>query len=718
VRYKSISFYLFILVLFLLTLFYVEGRGKQLERDRSGIETESAKNQDLAKPVDSGNDNKEKTPSNGTHKHSKGFGNFHTTLIQIIIIITLAGIFGYLFRIIGQPSVIGEIFGGILLGPSFLGWISPDLFQVIFPPESFSTLELLSQLGLCLFMFIIGMEMDLSLVRRSALSAIIISHSSILVPFMLGLVSAIWIFPNHSSSEISFLSFSLFMGIAMSITAFPVLARILQERGLTKTHLGSLALTAAAINDVTAWSFLTVIVAIVNSTNYEKSFLTFLYSAIFIFLMLYVVRPLLKRASRVYVSRENLTKSATSVIFLLILMSSLFTETIGIHALFGAFLAGTIMPAESNLRKLFIEKIEDFSMVVLLPLFFAFTGLRTNIELLSGDMTYIFILLLGFAITGKIGGSAIAGLITGENLKNSLSIGILMNTRGLIELIVLNIGYDLGILSDEIFTVLVAVALITTVMTGPLLNGIQYFFPEKDRRASVLHKMKNILISFADPIMSVKLLKVIYGISASTNRSLELTALHITPYFSMDKKETAAFRQKNFEYIEDESRRLGMELHTLHRVTDQVTGEIIRQTIQLGTDLLLVGAARSFFSNKLLGGKVKKILEYSACSTGILIDSGFTEANDILVLSTVEDAQRLILFMESMNPEWKPKKNSLALVSGDPIKSKFSVIPESSLTYDFLGNYDLVICSDETWRQFEVQLTKSHTSSFLILNLK
>ncbi|MDH4262229.1 MAG: cation:proton antiporter [Spirochaetia bacterium] len=722
------------------TILFVEFQGKELESDKiifkSKVSThilnsEKIKNKikDVVESPNSGElkNSSHEAPEKMQKKLISSDHGFHTTLIQIIIILTLAGIFGYLFRLIGQPSVIGEILGGILLGPSFLGWISPSLFEVLFPVSSFPTLELLSQLGLCLFMFIIGMEIDLTLFRRSAQSALVISHSAILIPFMLGVLSAIWIYPSHSPEGISFLSFSLFIGIAMSITAFPVLARIVQERGLTKTHLGTMAITSAAINDITAWPVLTLIVAIANSSSLEHALYTFLYSIVFILSMIYVVKPLLKRAGRVYVSKENLTKGATTIIFLIILISSLTTESIGIHALFGSFLVGAIMPKESNLKKLFVEKIEDFSMVLLLPLFFAYTGLRTNIGLLSGDLISIFFLILGLAIAGKIGGSAIAALITGETLKNSISIGVLMNTRGLMELIVLNIGYDLGILSEDIFTIMVAVALLTTVLTGPLLSVIQRLFKEHDGHVRIQHKMKNILLSFADPLMGVKLLNMIYAITPKVNKDTSFTALHITPYFSINKNETTTFRNRSFENINKASQKLNVELKNLHRVTDHVTAEIIKQTIYLNSDLLLLGAARSFFSNNLLGGKIKKILDYSTCNTGVLIDSGFNEVKDILILTEESEIERFSAFMVTLNHEWRKQKNMLTLFIGNLEKTgigkeknqnKFDTIDESSLNLDFFGNYDLVICTLETWRRFENIFSNSRSTSFLVLQIK
>lgn len=706
-------------------MYYAQVQGKHLEKVKNAQVMETPESPLLENQGSAVNPAGQTTePSiKALHETAPKAHRFGTTLIQIILIIVLAVGFGYLFRLAGQPSVIGEILGGILLGPSFFGLVAPDLFATIFPPSSFSTLELLSQFGLCLFMFIIGMEVDISLFRRSAPTAFLVSHSAIIWPFALGILGSLVLYSHYTPAGVAFLPFALFIGISLAITAFPVLARILQERGLTKTHLGTLAITSAAINDLTAWPLLTLVVAFVNNSNPLNAVFTLLYFAAFIAVLLYVIKPLLKRAGRVYVSRENLTKNVTSMIFLLILTASLATEFIGIHALFGAFLMGAIMPGESNLKKLFVEKIEDFTMVILLPLFFAYTGLRTNIGLLNGDMISIFFLVLGLAMAGKIGGSMVAALIGGETWKNSLSLGVLMNTRGLMELIVLNIGFDLGILQGDIFTILVAVALITTVLTGPLLNLIQRLFPEKGRSTASGGKLQNVLLSFANPLMGVKLLRVLYAISPKGQKR-NLTGLHISPPFSIDQKETVTLRHQSFDEIEKEAQKIGVQLDTLHRVTDAVTGEIIKQTIRLHTDLLLLGAARSFFSNKALGGKIKKILEYSACPTGVLIDSGFTEADDVLILGEPEQAKRLTDFLTDEENKWSPQKDSnysLALITGSPGDNAGAnniYIGESELGPDFFGNYDLVICTLETWRTYENRLNKSHTTSFLILQIK
>ena len=269
----------------------------------------------------------------------------------------------------------------------------------------------------------------------------------------------------------------------MSITAFPVLARIIQERGLSQTPLGALAITCAAADDVTAWCILAVVIAIIQAGAMTTALLIILLSIGYVLAMLYLVRPLLQQVGSIYGTQEHLSKTFIAFIFVVLFLSALFTEAIGIHALFGAFLAGVIMPAQISFRKLLATKIEDISLVVLLPLFFAFTGLKTQIGLLNeGNLWIVCGLIILVAVVGKFGSSLVAAKFTGQSWSDSFAIGALMNTRGLMELIVLNIGYDLGILSPTVFTMMVLMALITTFMTCPALSFIDYF---SKRRASL-----------------------------------------------------------------------------------------------------------------------------------------------------------------------------------------------------------------------------------------
>ncbi len=414
-------------------------------------------------------------------------------LLQIIVILAISRMFGVMVTWIGQPSVVGEIFAGIFLGPSIVGYFFPEFSITLFPQTSLKTLQFLSQIGLAFFMFIVGMELDLEKLKNKAKNAVIISHASIIVPFFLGVLLATGMYEEFAPAHVSFLAFALFMGIAMSITAFPVLARIIQERGLTKTPLGAMAITCAAADDVTAWCILAVVIAIVKAGGILSALFTIGLAVIFVLFMLRVVGPWIKRISTTVVEKEKISKSVVAIAFFILLMSAYVAELIGIHALFGAFLAGVIMPHNIKFKNLLAGKIEDVSLLLLLPIFFAFTGLRTHIEMLNqGHLWGTCMMIIAVAVAGKFGGSALSAKLVGQSWKDSLSIGALMNTRGLMELIVLNIGLDLKILSPAIFSMMVLMALATTFMTGPSLSLINFVSKKlgelKAKRSSTVEK--------------------------------------------------------------------------------------------------------------------------------------------------------------------------------------------------------------------------------------
>lgn len=392
--------------------------------------------------------------------------------VQMLVIIGAAQLMGRIFSRFGQPSVVGEMAAGILLGPSLFGWVSPEMFLFVFPADSLGTLKLLSQIGICLFMFAVGMELNVQQLRTKAQTAILVSHASIVIPYLLGVVLAYFLFTHLAAPGTTFTAFALFIGISMSITAFPVLARILQERGLTKTPLGATAITCAAVDDVTAWSILAFVVAIARATSIGGAALNLVLVLVFIAVMIWGVRRLLPAVlGPERLAREAPSQGTLALVSCVVVAAALCTEAVGIHALFGAFLAGAIMPDTQGFRHKLSTRIENFSSVLLLPLFFAFTGLRTQIGLLNDlEGLLLCLLIIAVATVGKLGGSAITARFTGMGWAESLQLGALMNTRGLMELIALNIGYDLGILSPRIFTMLVIMALATTMLTGPLLT--------------------------------------------------------------------------------------------------------------------------------------------------------------------------------------------------------------------------------------------------------
>jgi Kef-type K+ transport system membrane component KefB len=392
--------------------------------------------------------------------------------VQLLVIITASRVVGKIFTRLGQPGVVGEMAAGILLGPSLFGLLAPEAFAFVFPASSLAVLRLLSQIGVCLFMFAVGMELDVRHVRSKAQVAVVVSHASIVFPYLLGVLLAYFLFSHLAGPGATFTAFALFMGISMSITAFPVLARILQERGMSKTFVGSTAITCAAVDDVTAWSILAFVVAIARATSLAGSVLNLLLVLLFIVIMSFGVRRGLPRwLGNKRLAREEPSKGTLATIMCVVVAAALSTEVIGIHALFGAFLAGTIMPETHGFRRKVNVRVENFSSVLLLPLFFAVTGLRTQIGLLDDLQGWLLcLLIIAVATLGKLGGSAVAARFTDLSWSESLQIGALMNTRGLMELVALNIGYDLGILSPRIFTMLVIMALATTMLTGPLLT--------------------------------------------------------------------------------------------------------------------------------------------------------------------------------------------------------------------------------------------------------
>jgi len=396
-------------------------------------------------------------------------------LLELVVIVLVARLLGAAFERWGQPAVVGEIVGGIVLGPSVLGAAAPQAFAFLFRPTALAMLELFAQIGVVLFLFVVGLDLDLSLLRGKATAAIAVSHASILVPYFLGVVLSLFLYPELAPPGVSFSAFALFLGIAMSITAFPVLARILSDRGMTRTPLGSTAITCAAVDDVTAWSLLALVVGVAVSKGWTSAAWTIGLALAFTAAMLGVVRPLLARAVRGRAEAAKAPgKTAMAATLVLLLGSALATEAIGIHALFGAFLAGLVMPRAAKLRRSLTERLEEVSGVFLLPVFFAFTGLRTQIGLLNDLSSWLLCaVIILVATAGKLGAGMLAARWTGMDWIDAFSLGALMNTRGLMELIALNVGYDLKILSPRIYTMMVLMALITTFATGPLLSAAE-----------------------------------------------------------------------------------------------------------------------------------------------------------------------------------------------------------------------------------------------------
>jgi len=391
---------------------------------------------------------------------------FHVLLALAAVIVT-ARLLNVLFGRFRQPPVIGEMLAGILLGPSLLGWIAPTVSTWLLPTSVAPFLGIVANLGVILYMFLVGLELNTELLSDRAHTTVAISHASIVTPFLLGAVLALGLYSRLAEGHVGFTTFALFLGVAMSITAFPVLARILSDRQMSKSTLGVVALSCAATDDVTAWCLLAMVVGVAKGEIGEA--LEVIAGALaYIGFIFVAVRPVTNWIVRRH--DDHLTPGVTALAFVAVLLSALTTEWIGIHAIFGAFLLGVVIPHDSALARDLTHKLEDPVTILLLPAFFAFTGMRTEIGLVSGLTSWLICgLVILVATVGKFGGTLFAARLTGMGWRDGTALGILTNTRGLMELVVLNIGLDLGVISPTLFAMMVLMAIVTTIATTPLV---------------------------------------------------------------------------------------------------------------------------------------------------------------------------------------------------------------------------------------------------------
>jgi len=671
-------------------------------------------------------------------------------LAQIVTIIFVARFFGWVCKKIGQPTVIGEIIAGIVLGPSLIGMYFPEFSNALFPTQSLGNLQFLSQIGLILFMFVIGMELDLKVLKNKAHEAVVISHASIVIPFSLGMGLAYFIYQSFAPQGVQFLSFGLFLGIAMSITAFPVLARIVQERGLHKTRLGTIVITCAAADDITAWCLLAAVIAIVKAGSFVSALYIIGLAVAYVLLMIKVVRPFLKRVGDLHSTRENLSKPIVAIFFLTLIISSYATEVIGIHALFGAFMAGAIMPENTRFRSIFIEKVEDVALVLLLPLFFVFTGLRTEIGLLNDPYLWkVTGLIILVAVVGKFVGSALAAKFVGQNWKDSLTIGALMNTRGLMELVVLNIGYDLGVLTPEIFAMMVIMALVTTFMTGPSLDLINWIFKSKSVEVSEeireMSKYK-VLVSFGNPERGKSLLRLANALTKKMNDNALITAMHLTSSNEIHHYNAEEYEAESFAPIVDESKNLNQKITTLYKASNDIDADIAEVANKGNYDLLLIGVGQSIYEGSLLGkilgfttkiinpeklinqvtgkeslfenspfdDRTRMVLDKSEISVGVLIDKDLEQIDRIFIPIFSEKDIYLILFAQKLirnsgsqitvldavghiknNSEIKELIRTIEQFAPNHI----NLVNERIIEKEFLRQNDLMIVSESSWKK-------------------
>jgi Kef-type K+ transport system membrane component KefB len=639
--------YLFILIFiaFIISIVLIIDNGKDLEKNRAQklIKIEIAKSTSSSEAVISNKDT-DKTPFSIKKLFSKNIKSpISILIIQILILIALSRILGIVFAKLGQPIVIGEIIAGILLGPSLLGTISPEAYQFLFPASSLGYLQILSQIGLILFMFVVGMELDINVLRNKLDSAFVISYSGIVFPYFLGVSLSYFLFETFAPAHTSYMAFALFIGIALSITAFPVLARIIHERGLSKTAVGRMAITCAATDDVSAWIILAIIIAIIQAGTAFHAILIVALVALYISTMLFVIQPLFKRIGNTYFTAENISRTLIAVVMLHLFFSAFLAEMLGIHTLFGAFIAGIVIPSNQKFKRILTDKIEDISITLFLPLFFAFTGLRTQIGLLNtGSLWIVCAIVILFAILGKLGGISIASRILGFSWKDSFTMGVLMNTRGLMELIALNIGYDLGILSPEIFTIMVIMALVTTFMTGPLLTLINFFNRKKILASAITGAGKlRILISFGPAKMGATLLNLTkYFINNKLD--YQITAMHLTPKTEVSSTEASNFEKISFAPINSLAKKLDVHVENLYKTSNDVAKEIIKISKDEKASILFIGAAKSVFSSNILGGKVRTVVDKTKCNTGVFIDKSFNSLNNILIIADKKNVSQML----------------------------------------------------------------------------
>jgi Kef-type K+ transport system membrane component KefB/nucleotide-binding universal stress UspA family protein len=543
---------------------------------------------------------------------------------------------------IGQPRVVGEMMAGIMLGPSLLGWGLPGVFEFLFPQGSVGLLNSLAQIGVILFLFLIGLELDPKLLRRRGQAALVISHMSIIMALLSGATLTLFLYPLvfNDSPNMRFTAVALFIGAAMSVTAFPVLARILSERQMLRSNVGATAITCAAIDDVTAWCMLAFVLAVARAEGLASGVTTAIVVAAYVLIMIFIVRPSLRRLEVIHEKSPAHANGVFAIVLLLVLISSSLTELFGIHALFGAFLLGAIMPKETGFVHAVTRKLEDFIIIFLLPIFFAYAGLRTRIGLLDNPylwgLTAVVILTACFA---KFGGSFIAGRVVGLPLRESAAVGILMNTRGLMELVILTIGLQIGVITDAVFAMMVLMALVTTAMTTPLLNLV---LPRRliadegtvDERTAL--EEFGVLVPIAQPETGRAFARLVFLFGSGSAQQTKLYALALTRFspheaFSGALEDPEAPPSDALSSLVEESSRLGIQTEALTFPSRDIPSDIARVARAKKADLVLMGFHKPVFGHAILGGTVHRVLTGADTDVAIFVNRGLPSRPRVLV---------------------------------------------------------------------------------------
>jgi Kef-type K+ transport system membrane component KefB/nucleotide-binding universal stress UspA family protein len=558
-------------------------------------------------------------------------------LLQLALILALSRIMGWIFGYFHQPIVMGEMIAGIMLGPSVLGWLAPGVEHNLFTADSVQYLNILSQIGVIFFLFLVGLELDPKLLKNRGHTAVVVSHVSIIAPFLLGTALTLYLYPRlfNDAPYMSFVSVSLFIGAAMSITAFPVLARILTERNLHKTKIGAITITCAAVDDVTAWCMLAFVVGVARADGVGPGIRTAIFAVLYVLFMIFAVRPFLRRLQIVFERRGRLSQNVIALIFLLTLASAYVTEAIGIHALFGAFLMGAMMPKGTKFIRCLSEKLEDYTVIFLLPIFFAYTGLRTQIGLLNnGDLWMDTLLIIAVACLGKFGGSTLAGKACGLSWSESATVGILMNTRGLMELVILNIGLQEGVITPAVFAMMVIMALVTTALTTPILHLV---FPTSLPSGATTPSGAggfSILIPVALPESGPSLAQLaatIIGDSPGVILALNLRRPAEHEAYRSGLDENAEPSLAALTPLMAEATKHEIAVEPISFVTRDVSGDITAVARARDVDLVLMGFHKPVFGKTILGGTVHRVLNHCRSDVAIFVDRGFGSTRKILV---------------------------------------------------------------------------------------
>ncbi|GAM27580.1 hypothetical protein SAMD00019534_107560, partial [Acytostelium subglobosum LB1] len=580
-------------------------------------------------------------------------------IVQLLLIVILSKLLAWVLSYLYQPPVISEVITGIILGPSVLG-NSLAFKNNVFPASSLTTLNVIANIGLILFMFMIGLEVDPKLLKNNAKMSIIISLSSIILPFAMGvgLAAVLWNQLGATSPDISFGLFCVFVGVAISITAFPVLARILTERGLMQSKVGATSLAAASVDDVIAWILLAFVVSFANNIkNTGPQGIADKLGALWTFILLigyFVFMMFPVRLTLIYIYRrfvKNEAQKHNFVVFLLMLMfmSAFYTEVIGVHAIFGAFVLGVVTPRIDALHLTIVERIQDVVTIILLPLYFTNSGLKTSLSSInSGVAGGCTILIIVVACIGKIGGATFAARYCNNTWRESITVGFLMNTKGLVELIVLNIGLQIGVLNQQTFTMFVVMALVTTFMTTPVVNFIYTRWVEKQSRMPMIPRQSgkfDMLLYPSNPRQGQAMTMVAGSIVSVTKpKKYKVRSVYATEssgdrpstYFFHNVSSLPPLQREVYQSVQSQSAIVGVSVKPVVMSSTDISTDICHIAKNAWPDLVLMGytpenadltVSMNLRGDSFYGRTIQKVLQNVRSAIGVVVDKGLDRFN-------------------------------------------------------------------------------------------